>query len=66
MGLKLIQFKSNGRPNRYSPELESSEGTRTRKDEVIKRNLDMIHISAATPLPSNPSSEPYSKKNNNK
>ena len=26
-----------------------------RKDEVIRRNLDRIHISAATPLPSNPS-----------
>ena len=25
------------------------------KDEVIRRNLDRIHISAATPLPSNPS-----------
>ena len=25
------------------------------KDEVIKRNLDRIHISDATPLPSNPS-----------
>ena len=25
------------------------------KDEVIRRNLDGIHISAATPLPSNPS-----------
>ena len=24
------------------------------KDEVIRRNLDRIHISAATPLPSNP------------
>ena len=26
-----------------------------RKDEVIRRNLDRIHISAATPLPPNPS-----------
>ena len=26
-----------------------------RNDEVIRRNLDKIHISAATPLPSNPS-----------
>ena len=25
------------------------------KDEVIRRNLDRIHISAAAPLPSNPS-----------
>ena len=25
------------------------------KDEVIRRNLDRIHISAATSLPSNPS-----------
>ena len=25
------------------------------KDEVIRRNLNRIHISAATPLPSNPS-----------
>ena len=25
------------------------------KDEVIRRNLDRIHISTATPLPSNPS-----------
>ena len=25
------------------------------KDEVIRRDLDRIHISAATPLPSNPS-----------
>ena len=25
------------------------------KDEVIRRNLDRTHISAATPLPSNPS-----------
>ena len=25
------------------------------KDEVIRRNLDRIHISAATPLPTNPS-----------
>ena len=49
------------------------------KDEVIRRNLDMIHISAATPLPSNPSrhnqvsliqkinnkNKPRSKKSNN-
>ena len=26
------------------------------RDEVIRRNLNRIHISAATPLPSNPSS----------
>ena len=26
-----------------------------RKDEVIRRNLNGIHISVATPLPSNPS-----------
>ena len=26
-----------------------------RKDEVIRRNLDRIHISAASPLPSNTS-----------
>ena len=36
------------------------------KDEVIRRNLDRIHISAAIPLPSNPSrckpSKSYSKK----
>ena len=25
------------------------------KDEVIRRNLDRVHISAATPPPSNPS-----------
>ena len=25
------------------------------KDKVIRKNLDRIHISAATPLPSNPS-----------
>ena len=25
------------------------------KDEIIRRNLDRIHISADTPLPSNPS-----------
>ena len=36
------------------------------KDEVIRRNLDKIHISAAIPLPANPfqaqPSEPYSRK----
>ena len=29
------------------------------KDEVIRRNLDRIHISAATPLPSNPTRHHY-------
>ena len=40
------------------------------KDEVIRRNLDRIHISAATPLPSNPSRHSQVsnilKNNNNK
>ena len=35
--------------NQKEPKQEKS------KDEVIRRNLDIIHISAATPLPSNPS-----------
>ena len=40
------------------------------KDEVIRMNLDRIHISAATPLPSNPSRHsqvsPIKNNNNNK
>ena len=40
------------------------------KDEVIGRNLDRIHISAATPRPSNPSKHSQvrhiQKNNNNK
>ena len=38
------------------------------KIEVIRRNLDMIHISAATPLPTNPSKHSqvsFIQKNNN-
>ena len=35
--------------NQKEPEQSKS------KDDVIRRNLDRIHISAATPLPSNPS-----------
>ena len=34
--------------NQKEPKQEKS------KDEVIRRNLDRIHISADTPLPSNP------------
>ena len=32
----IIQFKSNGRPNRYSPALESSEGTQTSTKAKMK------------------------------
>ena len=45
--------------NQKEPKQEKS------KDEVIRRNLDRIRISAATPLPSNPFRhslvKPYSK-----
>ena len=37
----------------WSNQKESNQAKR--KDEVIRRNLDKIRISAATPLPSNPS-----------
>ena len=33
MGLKLIQFISNERPNRYSPVLESSEGAQISNEQ---------------------------------
>ena len=55
---KKFQFESNGRWNtvgtvpHWSHQKEPKQAKR--KDEVIRRNLERIHISAAALLPSNP------------
>ena len=55
MGLKQIQLKSNGGPKRYSPpHWRNQKELKQQKKNVIRRNLDWIHISDATPPPSNP------------
>ena len=64
----IIHFNSEWDENKFnSNQMEDQIGTvlhwsnqkepkqEKRNDEVIRRNLDRIHISAATPLPSNPS-----------